>query len=51
MLTMQGEPLQVLPLPGAGKLYGMCVSGQRVFVADYANHEVRPPVERGLHPV
>ena len=24
----------------AGKLYGMCVSGSRVFVADYERHQV-----------
>mmetsp|Transcript_15152 Transcript_15152/g.35888 ORF Transcript_15152/g.35888 Transcript_15152/m.35888 type:complete len:165 (-) Transcript_15152:269-763(-) len=40
MLTLQGAPLQVLRLPTAGKLYGMCVSGQRVFVADYERHQV-----------
>ena len=31
---------QVLRLPTAGKLYGMCVSGSRVFVADYERHQV-----------
>jgi len=40
MLTLQGAPLQVLRLPTAGKLYGMCVSGTRVFVADYERHQV-----------
>ena len=29
-----------MPVPRAGKLYGMCVSGERVFVADYGRHEV-----------
>ena len=24
----------------SGKLYGMCVSGDRVFVADYGRHQV-----------
>ena len=33
--------VQVLRLPTAGKLYGMCVSGTRVFVADYERHQVR----------
>lgn len=40
VLTMEGAPLQVLPLPRAKQLYGMCVSGERVFVADYGRHEV-----------
>ena len=29
-----------MPVPRAGKLYGMCVSGERVFVADYGRHQV-----------
>jgi len=42
MLTKYGEPLDELPLPCAGKLYGMCVNEQSstVFVADYGKHRL-----------
>ena len=39
-LTPTPTLYQVLRLPTAGKLYGMCVSGSRVFVADYERHQV-----------
>jgi hypothetical protein len=40
MLTTHGVPLQVLALPHAGRLYGMCVRGGVIYVADYENHQV-----------
>jgi len=40
VLTTTGEPLQVLPLPQAGRLYGMCVCDGRAYVADYEQHQV-----------
>ena len=47
VLTMQGAPLQVLPLPKAKQLYGMCVNGERVYVADYGGHEIHVLELRG----
>uniref|UniRef100_A0A7S2JAS9 Peptidylamidoglycolate lyase n=1 Tax=Haptolina brevifila TaxID=156173 RepID=A0A7S2JAS9_9EUKA len=38
VLTMNGEPLQVLPLPLAGRLYGICESAGKLYIADYAKH-------------
>ena len=40
VLTTQGVPLQVLPLPTAGRLYGMCVHGEHAYIADYEKHQV-----------
>ena len=40
VLTTHGVPLQVLALPHAGRLYGMCVRGGVIYVADYENHQV-----------
>mmetsp|Transcript_16514 Transcript_16514/g.42373 ORF Transcript_16514/g.42373 Transcript_16514/m.42373 type:complete len:358 (-) Transcript_16514:430-1503(-) len=40
VLTTEGAPLQVLPLPKAGRLYGMCVSNERAYIADYEQHQV-----------
>ena len=40
MLSTHGVPLQVLPLPHAGRLFGMCVRGGVIYVADYENHQL-----------
>ena len=40
VLSPEGTPLQVLPLPHAGRLYGMCVRDESVYVADYERHLV-----------
>jgi len=40
VLTTAGTPLQVLPLPYAGRLYGMCVRGTCAYIADYERHQV-----------
>ena len=48
VLTKEGSPLQVLPLPQAGRLYGMCMSGSdgrfdglgMLFIADYEKHRI-----------
>lgn len=42
VLTPQGTPLQVVPLPTAGQLYGLCVDEERgtLYVADYEKHQV-----------
>ena len=38
LLTLEGAPLQVLPLPGAVALRGVCAGGANAYVADYEAH-------------
>ena len=38
LLELNGDPIQVLPIPGAATLRGLCSDGWRVYVADYEAH-------------
>jgi DNA-binding beta-propeller fold protein YncE len=38
LLTLEGAPLQVLPLPGAVALRGVCAGGANAYIADYEAH-------------
>ena len=40
LLTLEGAPLQVLPVPGARVLRGLCTDGWKAFVVDSAAHLV-----------
>lgn len=40
VVSVHGEPLQVLPLPSSKRLYGMCVRDGCVFTADYEKHQI-----------
>lgn len=51
VLTAEGLPLQVLPLPGCKRIYGMCVRGSYVLAADYEKHQVQVlELRRGSQP-
>ena len=47
VLTPEGHPLQVLPLPQSGGLYGLCVRERTLFAADFGKHTVHVLDVRG----
>ena len=40
VLTLNGEPRIILPIPSAGGLCGICTDGRRVFVSDIDKHKI-----------
>jgi hypothetical protein len=40
VLTLNGEPRMILPIPAAGGLCGICSDGRRVFVTDIDTHKI-----------
>jgi len=47
MLTLDGDPLQVLPAPCGGWLYGVCADGERLWATSSSTNEVHLFSTRG----